>query len=635
MTSNRTKKKPDSVGQFQLKSIDISKPVQEKLKSIPKQPGVYIYRDKHQRVIYVGKAKVLANRVKSYFQYSADRPPKLKILQRTIHDVEFFITDTEKEALILENNLIKKYQPRFNVRLKDDKTYPHIRITKEAFPQVYMTRQVVKDGSKYFGPYTNVFDVKNALTTLQKFFMVRTCNFPLSKETIEKKKYRVCLDYHIKRCAGPCEGFQSETDYQHIIKNVERFLNGKASELRHDLEEQMHTAAKNLQFEEAAKLRDTIEAVGVFYDKKQKVEKIETLAQDFMGMVTDDKDVCICILKVREGKVIAKQEFMLVNEFFDEDEVIFENFLHRFYTEQIQIADELYIPESHSTNVETHQAFIREATSSSLKLIQPKIGDKVKLIKMARLNAQQKLNEIRLQRLKKDFVPQGLKSLQRDLHLKQPPKRIECFDNSNMQGTDAVSSMVVFVNGRPVKSEYRKFKTKSLKDGVADDFATMYEVITRRYKRLRDEKKPFPDLIMVDGGKGQLSSAVQALKDLGVFPHPIIGLAKRLEDVFIPDSPDPQNIPKTSSALKILQQLRDESHRFAITFHRERRKKRTLTSELDDIAGVGAVRRKQLLKHFGSVKKIKDATLDELKHVPRLPETLAEKIYSALRDSHE
>jgi excinuclease ABC subunit C len=397
----------------------------------------------------------------------------------------------------------------------------------------------------------------------------------------------------------------------------------------------MHTAAKNLQFEEAAKLRDTIEAVGVFYDKKQKVEKIETLAQDFMGMVTDDKDVCICILKVREGKVIAKQEFMLVNEFFDEDEVIFENFLHRFYTEQIQIADELYIPESHSTNVETHQAFIREATSSSLKLIQPKIGDKVKLIKMARLNAQQKLNEIRLQRLKKDFVPQGLKSLQRDLHLKQPPKRIECFDNSNMQGTDAVSSMVVFVNGRPVKSEYRKFKTKSLKDGVADDFATMYEVITRRYKRLRDEKKPFPDLIMVDGGKGQLSSAVQALKDLGVFPHPIIGLAKRLEDVFIPDSPDPQNIPKTSSALKILQQLRDESHRFAITFHRERRKKRTLTSELDDIAGVGAVRRKQLLKHFGSVKKIKDATLDELKHVPRLPETLAEKIYSALRDSHE
>jgi excinuclease ABC subunit C len=635
LTSNRTKKKPDSVGQFQLKSIDISKPVQEKLKSIPKQPGVYIYRDKHQRVIYVGKAKVLANRVKSYFQYSADRPPKLKILQRTIHDVEFFITDTEKEALILENNLIKKYQPRFNVRLKDDKTYPHIRITKEAFPQVYMTRQVVKDGSKYFGPYTNVFDVKNALTTLQKFFMVRTCNFPLSKETIEKKKYRVCLDYHIKRCAGPCEGFQSETDYQHIIKNVERFLNGKASELRHDLEEQMHTAAKNLQFEEAAKLRDTIEAVGVFYDKKQKVEKIETLAQDFMGMVTDDKDVCICILKVREGKVIAKQEFMLVNEFFDEDEVIFENFLHRFYTEQIQIADELYIPESHSTNVETHQAFIREATSSSLKLIQPKIGDKVKLIKMARLNAQQKLNEIRLQRLKKDFVPQGLKSLQRDLHLKQPPKRIECFDNSNMQGTDAVSSMVVFVNGRPVKSEYRKFKTKSLKDGVADDFATMYEVITRRYKRLRDEKKPFPDLIMVDGGKGQLSSAVQALKDLGVFPHPIIGLAKRLEDVFIPDSPDPQNIPKTSSALKILQQLRDESHRFAITFHRERRKKRTLTSELDDIAGVGAVRRKQLLKHFGSVKKIKDATLDELKHVPRLPETLAEKIYSALRDSHE
>jgi excinuclease ABC subunit C len=626
------KKKQDSVGSFQLKALNEKHPVQEKLESIPKRPGVYIYRDKNHRVIYVGKAKVLANRVRSYFQYSADRPPKLKILQRTIFDVEFFITDSEKEALILENNLIKKYQPRFNVRLKDDKTYPYIRITNEAFPQVFMTRNLVQDGSKYIGPYTNVYDVKLALQTLQKYFQVRTCTFPLTEESIKKKKYRVCLDYHIKRCAGPCEGLQSETDYKQIIKNVDRFLLGQASDLKIDLEEQMATAAKSLRYEDAAKIRDTLAAVEVFYKKKQKVEKIEKLAQDFLGVVRDDKDVCACILKVREGKVLGKQEFMLVNEFYDEDEVIFENFLHSFYTEQMLVADELYIPEGFSNDLDMHQDFLRDATQSKIKLFQAKIGDKAKLIRLARLNAQQKLDEVRLNRLKKDFIPQGLKSLKRDLNLKTIPKRIECFDNSNMQGTDAVSSMVVFINGKPAKSEYRKYKTKSLENGVADDFATMYEVVFRRYKRLRDEKKPFPDLIMVDGGKGQLSSAVLALRDLGVFPHPIIGIAKRLEEIFIPDSPDPQNIPRTSSAIKILQQLRDESHRFAITFHRERRKKRTLTSVLDDIEGIGETRRKQILKHFGSLKKVKEANLAELNKMPRMPTALAERIYKTFRE---
>lgn len=629
--SSQQKKKQDSVGSFQLKPLNPKNPVQEKLETIPKQPGVYIYRDKNHRVIYVGKAKVLANRVRSYFQYSADRPPKLKILQRSIFDVEFFITDSEKEALILENNLIKKYQPRFNVRLKDDKTYPYIRITNEPFPQVFMTRQVVHDGSKYIGPYTNVYDVKLALQTLQKYFQVRTCTFHLSDDSIEKKKYRVCLDYHIKRCAGPCEGFQSEDDYNHIIRNVDRFLQGQAADLKTDLSDQMAAASAELRYEDAAKIRDTLAAVDVFYQRKQKVEKVEQMAQDFLGVVRDDKDVCVCILKVREGKVNGKQEFLMVNEFYDGDEVIFENFLHSFYTEQMLVADELYIPENFSNDLAMHQEFLREATDSKIKLFQPKIGDKAKLIRLARLNAQQKLDEIRLNRLKKDFIPQGLKSLKRDLNLKAIPKRIECFDNSNMQGTDAVSSMVVFINGKPAKSEYRKFKTKTLADGVADDFATMYEVVSRRYKRLRDEKKPFPDLIMVDGGKGQLSSAVQALRDLGVFPHPIIGLAKRLEDVFVPESSEPQNIPKTSSAIKILQQLRDESHRFAITFHRERRKKRTLTSALDSIEGVGETRRKQLLKHFGSLKKVKEASLAELKAVPRLPTALAEKIFSELR----
>ena len=605
------------------------KPITDKLKSIPKKPGVYLYKDKSDKIIYVGKAKNLRNRVKSYFVDSAiKRDLKTWILKNTIYDVEFFITDTEKEALILENNLIKTHRPKFNVRLKDDKTYPYIQITNEPYPQVLMTRKVIKDGSKYIGPYTNVIDVKNALRTIHKFFQIRTCTFALSDESIQKNKYKICLDFHIKRCGGPCEAYQNQEDYNKIIKNVERFLNGRSSELREDLENDMKFASDNMDYEVAAKIRDTLNSIDVFYNKRQKVEKVEKVSQEFVGISLDDQDVCICILKVREGKVIGKQEFMLVNKAFDDEHTIFENFMFTYYSEHQIISDEIYFSDLFDEYVELYQSFIRETTQSNVKLFSAKIGDKAKLIRLARINAKQKIDELKLNRLKKDFTPQGLISLKRDLRLKSLPNYIECFDNSNIQGTDAVSSMVVFKNGKPAKSEYRKYKVKTVESGKPDDFATMYEVVYRRYRRLTDEKKTLPDLIVVDGGKGQLSSAVKALQDLLIWPQPIIGLAKKLEEVFIPGISDPQNIPKTSSAIRILQQIRDESHRFAITFHRSLRKKRTLQSELSDIPGVGPNRVKLLLIEFGSIKSVKDAPLERLEKTKGIPKNVAMDIFN-------
>lgn len=605
------------------------KPIYDKLKSIPIKPGVYLYKDKSEVIIYVGKAKNLRNRVKSYFVDSAiKRDIKTWILKNTIYDVEFFITDTEKEALILENNLIKTHRPKFNVRLKDDKTYPYIQITNEPFPQVLMTRKIIKDGSQYIGPYTNVLDIKNALRTIHKFFQIRTCTFAMTEESIRNKKHKICLDYHIKRCGGPCEAYQTKEDYNKIIKNVERFLNGRSSELREDLETDMKIASDQMEYEKAAKIRDTLNSIDVFYNKRQKVEKVEKVSQEFVGIALDDQDACICILKVREGKVIGKQEFLLVNKAFDDEHTIFEHFMFTYYSEHQIISEEIYFSDLFDEYVELYQSFIREMSHTNVRLYAAKIGDKAKLIRLARINAKQKIDELKLNRLKKDFTPQGLISLKRDLRLKSLPKHIECFDNSNIQGTDPVSSMVVFKNGKPAKSEYRKYKVKTVQSGKPDDFATMYEVVYRRYRRLSDEKKELPDLIVVDGGKGQLSSAVRALQDLLLWPHPIIGLAKKLEEVFIPGISDPQNIPRTSSAIRILQQIRDESHRFAITFHRSLRKKRTLKSELSEIPGVGPNRVKLLLIEFGSIKSVKDAPLERLENTKGIPKNVALDIFN-------
>ena len=609
----------------------MNKSLQTKLETIPDRSGVYQFKNKNDKIIYIGKAKNLKNRVKSYF-IDEHQSIKTSVLKKRIYDVEFFITSSDKEALILENNLIKKYQPRYNIRLKDDKTYPYIKITNEPVPQVYMTRKIVNDGSKYIGPYTSVHDVRLALRRIKKLFQIRTCRFYMDEKSIAAKKHKICLDYHIERCGGPCEGFQSIDEYQQIINHVEKFLLGKSAELRRSIKQEMKEHSNHLNFEKAAQKRDTLEALNLFIDHMQNVEKVNDLSQDYLNIALEDDEACVVIIKVRDGKVNGKQQFLVKNEGFLEKEQIFETFLSSLYSEFKQIPNELYISEDLSSNLDLHKEFIQELTKTNIKLHLAKRGEKLKLLNLARLNASQKLKEEKLKEHKKDFIPKALKSIKRDLNLKKEPIYIECFDNSNFQGTDAVSSLVVFKNAKPAKSEYRRFKIRSLQDGHADDFKSMYEVVYRRYNRLKEEKKPLPDLIMVDGGKGQLSSAVKALQDLGLWPHPIIGLAKRLEEVFVPGSTDPQSIPKTSSSLKILQQLRDESHRFAITFHRERRKKRTLHSELDSIPGIGEMRKKILLNNFGSLQKIKEASLDDLKTLKNIPDNLAEIIYKKFNE---
>jgi excinuclease ABC subunit C len=617
-------------GKCQKYAQKMNKTLETKLETIPDSSGVYQFKNKDNKIIYIGKAKNLKNRVKSYF-IEEHQSIKTSVLKKKIADVDFFLTASDKEALILENNLIKQHQPRYNIRLKDDKTYPYIKITHEPFPQVYMTRKIVNDGSKYIGPYTSVHDVRSALRKINKLFQVRTCRFYMDEKTVSAKKHKVCLDYHIERCGGPCEAKQSINEYSQIIGHVEKFLLGKSTDLRRSIKQEMQEYSKHLEFEKAAKKRDSLEALNLFIDHLQYVEKVNDLSQDYLNIALEDDEACIVIIKVRDGKVNGKQQFLVKNEGFLDKEHIFEGFLSRIYSEFKQIPNELYIPDELSSNLHLHKEFLQELTKSNIKLYLAQRGEKLKLLNIARINASQKLKEEKLKQHKKDFVPKALKSLKRDLNLDKEPLHIECFDNSNFQGTDAVSSLVVFKNAKPAKSEYRRFKVKSLTDGQADDFKSMYEVVYRRYKRLLDEKLQLPDLIMVDGGKGQLSAAVKALQSIGLWPHPIIGLAKRLEEVFIPSSKDPQTIPRTSSSIKLLQQLRDEAHRFAITFHRERRKKRTLQSELDDIPGIGEKRKKMLLNKFGSLKKIKEASQEDLKTLQNFPDNLVKLIYNKFK----
>ncbi|MCB0279370.1 MAG: excinuclease ABC subunit C [Calditrichaeota bacterium] len=601
--------------------------LEDKLLQIPRKSGVYLFKDKSGKVIYVGKAKILRNRVKSYFIKKTSGSYRTSALTNKVNDVDFIITNTEQEALLLENNLIKTHSPRYNVQLKDDKSYPYIRITNEPFPQVIVTRKIIRDGSKYVGPYTNVYDVRQSLKQLHKVFQVRTCRFYMDEQSIAAGKHKVCLDYHIRRCAGPCEGYQSKDDYRQTIRHVEKYLTGHSDELRKELKREMKAASDELKFEKAASLRNTLDALQIFYDKQHKVETIENISQDYMAIALEDNDACLTILRIRNGKIIGKQQFLLKNDAFDSEETIFEQFLYSHYVHFEQLPDELYIAQTMSEHIDLHKQFINELCEAPIKLFIPQLGQKQKLIKMAFLNSKQRLDELKIKQMKADFVPKAIRSLHRDLKLQTLPRRIECFDNSNIQGSDPVASMVVFINGKPAKSEYRKFNIKTVADGQPDDFKSMYEIISRRYKRLKEDGSDFPDLIVVDGGKGQLSSAQNALIDIGVWPKPLISLAKRLEEVYVPGYPEPQQIPRTSSAIRLLQQVRDEAHRFAITFHREKRNKRTLKSELADIEGVGLSRQKLLLNHFGSLKKIKEASLQDLQAVAKLPKNLAVVIY--------
>ncbi|MEX2190546.1 MAG: excinuclease ABC subunit UvrC [Bacteroidota bacterium] len=611
----------------------IQRSLQDKLETLPAQPGVYKFKDADGRVLYVGKAQNLRSRVRQYFsakggsasgrQKSRLPEPRITKLVEKITDVELMVTDSEVEALILEANLIKSLKPRYNVLLKDDKSYPYIVITNEPFPRVFVTRRVRKDGSRYFGPYADVKTMRHALKAVRDIFMIRSCNFDLNEDTIGRKKFKICLDYHIKKCEGPCEGLVSREHYGAMINQVAQVLKGKTESVIQTLNAEMERLSAELRFEEAAGIRDRMKAVEV-YNEKQRVVDQRHVDRDIIAISARGDDACGVVFQVRDGKVLGSRHFYLNNVQDRPEGQLLEALIERYYLEADDLPGELVL----SAPVESEsliRSWLESRTQHPVRIEVPKAGEKAKLVAMVRNNAALLLGELELQRMKRgDFVPHAVKALQKDIRMAVPPRRIECFDISNIQGSDAVASMVVFVDGKPKKSEYRKFKIRTVRG--PDDFASMQEVIERRYTRVVEQDLPRPDLIMVDGGKGQLSSAVEILNRLGLETIPVIGLAKRLEEVFLPAESEPLPIPRTSGGLKLLQQIRNEAHRFAITFHRSLRSKRILQTELDLIKGIGKARARELLEAFGSVQGVKFASEEQLSDVvgPKVAQTIKE-----------
>ncbi|MCC6254241.1 MAG: excinuclease ABC subunit C [Ignavibacteriaceae bacterium] len=588
--------------------MEVNSKLETNLKNLPASPGVYQFINKNGNVIYVGKAKNLKNRVRSYFQENPSSAKTVAMVSK-IDYLQLVVTDSELEALILESNLIKELKPRYNVNLKDDKSFPFIKVTNELFPRIYPTRKVFNDGSKYFGPYTDVRSMRGSLRMINQIFKIRSCKLDLTKKNIADKKFKVCLDYHIKKCDGPCENLISASAYNEMVDEVVKLLKGKTDDLIKDLKTKMQSAVENLEFEKAAELRDKIDQLNSI-SSKQKIVNDDEEDRDIFAVAFEGKDSTCAVFNIRSGKLIGKKQLKLAIEEGEELSNIYSAAIKFYYGDQVEIPREVIV-EIPPEDTDALTEWLRMRSNKKTKIFVPQRGDLKSLVKMCKENAILQLKEIQLQKMKNlGNVSYSVSALQRDLRLKTLPRKIECFDISNLQGTDSVASMVVFEDGKPKKSLYRKFIIKTVEG--PDDFSSMREVIERRYSRLKEENQPLPDLIMVDGGKGQLSSAVEILDSLGFNNYNIIGLAKRLEEVFLPNNSDPELIPKTSSGLKLLQQIRDEAHRFAITFHRVRRSKRTIKSELTDIKGIGTETAKLLLERFGSLESIKQALQKEL-----------------------
>ena len=582
--------------------------LETKIKNLPSNPGIYQFLNDKGRVIYVGKANNLRNRVRSYFHENLSSP-KTAIMVKKINDLELIITDNEIEALVLENNLIKKFKPRYNVNLKDDKSFPYIKVTKEPYPRVYPTRRVIKDGSKYFGPYTDVKNMKTSLRMINEVFKIRSCKLDITQESIDKEKFKVCLDYHIKKCDGPCEGLISEINYNEMVNEVVKVLKGKTDELIKDLNLKMNLSVEQLEFEKAAEIRDKINQLAAI-SSRQKVVSDDLEDRDVISIAYEGKDSACSIFNIRSGKLVGKKQLRLAIGEGEEETDIYSAAIKFYYGEFVEVPKEILLDVQPSDS-ETLLKWLDSKSERKVKFIFPQRGDLKSLVKMCKENAILQLKELQLQKMKAEgSVNYSISALKRDLRLKDLPKKIECFDISNLQGTDSVASMVVFENGKPKKSQYRKFIIKDVNG--PDDFLSMQEVIRRRYSKLKEENISLPELIMVDGGKGQLSSAVEVLNEIGYSDYNIIGLAKRLEEVFLPGQSDPASIPKTSSGLKLLQQIRNEAHRFAVTFHRDRRSKRTIKTELTDIKGIGSSTAYKLLKELGSLSAIKASEYDKL-----------------------
>lgn len=598
--------------------MTISELLKEKLSLLPTKPGVYLMKNTHQQIIYVGKAINLKNRVRQYFQSNRNHSTKTIAMVSHIEDFETIITNNELEALILECNLIKKHHPKYNIMLRDDKTYPYLKITlNEQYPRIITSRRVIKDGSRYFGPYTSSTALKETLKLLRKLFPLRTC---------KHLGDRPCLEYHIKRCLAPCAQYIDESNYQKIVQSVCWFLEGKSETIEKDLTLQMQKAAENLNFELAARLRDQLLAIRQIMEKQKIL--IESGNIDAIGIASNNYGTYVELFFIRNGKMLGRNQFLLNNEKDESLENMLLAFLKQYYNDAVDIPQEILIPQE-IAEIDLLQTWLNREKKVKTKILSPKRGIKKDILNMAKENAEKYLHE--QENKLKDLKARSLGAvydLQKYLQLPNPPLRMECFDISHIQGSETVASMVVFQDGKPDKKSYRRFKINST-EGKPDDFLSMREVTSRRYKDL--PTKDLPDLIIIDGGKGQLSSALEIIRKAGHYSVPVVGLAKQFEYIFTEYSSEPIILPRQSDALFLVQSIRDEAHRFAITYHRKLRTKRNQISILDNISGIGAKRRKALFEHFENLPNIKKATVEELMIVPGISEQIAKSIYNFFR----
>ena len=577
------------------KKLGIMSDLKSEIKNLPKNPGIYFFKDKGGEVIYIGKARSLKDRVKSYFLPTSDAKIK-KILSET-EEIDFILTDSSKEAAFLENNFIHQHQPKFNLRLKDDKSFPYLKLTlQEKFPAIYLTRRVEEDGAKYFGPFSPAHQARNTIHLSAKYFGVRTC-----QESVPGKRKRPCLDYDLKLCSAPCVEYISESDYRESIKNAFLFLEGKTEKLLKILKKKMQEAAARQKFEQAAHWRDIIRTIEEI-KAKPKLISVGMENKDIFGYSRENKNVALYVFFMRKGKVIESEDIFFQEEEDIDDKEILSNYLKTFYKHRKSMPDKILLPFA----PEEKDGILKRVSNlrgGKIEIIVPRKGKNKKLVDLASSNA-----EILLRKKYEGLAP--LMEIKKIFNLKSIPERIEGFDISNIGGEESVGSLVVFENGRPQKNDYRKYKIKTV--AGPNDVASLQEVIRRRYKRVLEEKKDFPDLILVDGGKGQLNAARGALEELGVGNQPIVSLAKKEEIIFAPDRKKGISLERTSPALKLFQNIRDEAHRFAISFHRLRREKRSFESRLDNIPGLGKKRKAALLDKYKDLKEIKKAAPEDL-----------------------
>ncbi len=614
------------------KSSTVPEKIRKQLDALPAKPGVYIFRNAKGQVIYVGKAAKLKDRVRSYFGSPRGLQPKVFELRQRIDDFEYIVTGNAGEALILEATLIKRHQPFFNIRLKDDKRYPYLKVdVQNPWPRVFITRKVEQDGARYFGPYASASSVRATLDLVKKLFPWRSC----TKE-ITGNDARPCLDYYIKRCIAPCTSYCTPEEYGEVIDQVLWFLEGKTDHVLSRLRKQMDEASEQLEFERAAMIRDQLKAIERTVER-QTVATTRDEDSDIFGITRDGDQACVQVFFVRGQQMIGRDHFVLEGTNEEDESAVLSNFLLQYY-EGAQYVPKLVLVPSMVDEAETVEELLTEKRGTKSSIRVPERGEKRRLVELANDNAREALDMLRVRWLADQTkTDQALEQLQEELALPDVPHRIECYDNSNIQGSNPVSSMVVFVDGKPANKQYRRFKVKTVEG--PDDYATMAEVIRRRFRHAAapegaeeydaersEERWDLPDLVIIDGGKGQLAAAREAMQEMGVHHIPVVGLAKRHEEVFVPDEDEPIILPRGSEGLYLVQRVRDEAHRFAITYHRKVRGKSSVQSALDTIPGIGPKRKKALLRKFGSVKGIREAEVDDIASTVGFTKTLAERV---------